>query len=169
MKKTSAFFILFVLCLLFSSCTGKFQGRGESDNTLPDHILAKKALINFFDHLYAGRYKQAAGLYGGSYDILTAWNQEIDPFDYESLLQAACSINGSRCLKVKSAVFNKEISHDEWEFYVKFQEKSGYVFVLWPCCGEGESGSSPQTVFSYKVKKTIDGSFLVMALPPYAP
>lgn len=163
LKKTVAY----IFCLILCACAGKAQNPVASPE-LPDRDLARQALADFFNHLHAGQYEKAVHLYGGNYEMMN-WNPEIDPDDHASLMQEACTVSGIRCLAVRSLVFSRQLTPNEFEFHVEFQNKDGSLFVRWPCCGERERDDSMQHVFSYRVIKTSDGKFLVMDMPPYAP
>jgi hypothetical protein len=168
MKKIFHFPLIVVLSLIFVSCSSQ-QSTSTSTATLPDDQLASQTLVNFLESLHAGKYAEAAQLYGGTYETMLDHNPDIDPKDHSSLMQYACTINGAQCLQVKSAVLDKIVSDTEFLFKVDFMNEDGTLFVLGPCCGGNETDSPPQSVFYFTVIKDDQSKFTVRDMPPYAP
>lgn len=130
---------------------------------------AHDILVQFFDRLHAGSYEEAAGLYGGDYELLVIQNPEIDPADHVTLMKNACMYNGYQCLKIKLAGIEYKPSPDEYVFGVQFQNEDGSVFVLGPCCGAPETEQPPVSFFEIRVLKNAEGEFRVLDMPPYMP
>ena len=129
---------------------------------------ARQALLAYFTALNAGRYAEAAGYYGGSYEILTGYNPDIQPENHEALLDAGCRYNGLQCLKVREIVKTEQLSPTEFGLTVEFANPDGSLFQRGPCCGEDPAQSPPESQFAYTVVKS-DGKFLVQELPVYVP
>ena len=129
--------------------------------------VAMESLTQFFAELHDGSYTEAAQLYGGSYQELADMNTLIDPTDYAALWKNACKVNGFQCLNVGSIGPKGKTATGEFIFLVEFIDEQGNTFQREPCCGE--SGSSTQSAFEYRVKKTQGGQFKVMDMPVYVP
>lgn len=134
-----------------------------------DDELAYTILLQFFDHLHAGRYEDAVTLYEGDYQLLIDQNPEIDPADHIALLKNACTFNGFRCLKIKLAGIDWKNSPNEYVFTVQFQNEDGSTFVLGPCCGASETEQPSVSFFEIRVLKIAEGEFRVLDMPPYMP
>lgn len=134
----------------------------------PDVESAREALIAYFSLLHAGRYSEAADYYGGTYDILRDWNPTVTPEDHATLFKNGCTINGLMCLRIGTIVREEQVSPTEFRFIVEFMNDDGTLFVLGPCCGATEEEMTPQTEFTFSVKK-VDDRFLVQDLPAYVP
>ena len=134
-----------------------------------DRVRAEEALFAFFNRLYAGEYVQAAELYGGSYEVLSDNNPEVEPRDHASLFRNACTINGYQCLQIKSVELQKQLAAGSYQFLVEFQNADGSLFVLGPCCGGDATQTPPQSQFTYTVRKDVEGRFAVQELPVYIP
>jgi len=130
---------------------------------------AHDILVQFFDHLHAGRYEEAVNLYGGDYQLLVDQNPETDPSDHATLMKNACMYNGFQCLKVKLAGIERKPSPDKFVFGVQFQNEDGSLFVLGPCCGASETEQPPVSFFEIRVLKNTEGEFRVLDMPPYMP
>jgi hypothetical protein len=141
----------------------------EFIHTSSETELAIRALTAFFSHLHAGEYEQAAGLYGGTYDVMIDHNPEIDPDNHAALFRNACTINGAQCLEIGSIVLEDLFTPWEFKFVVQFKNDDGSIFELGPCCGETESDQPPQSVFVYTVVKTATDDYVVMEMPVYTP
>lgn len=144
--------------LLLSTCENK---SGESEP-------ARQALITFFSELSRGNYENASQLYGGSYEILTSFNPDIDADDHVALWENGCKINGLQCLTTRRIAFNELNDKGEYIFTVEFNTPDGTLFVLEACCGENQSTTS-QFQFEYRVMEGKDGKFLVLDMPVYMP
>ena len=134
-----------------------------------DDNLAYNILVQFFDHLHAGRYEEAVTLYDGDYQLLIDQNPEIDPADHARLMKNACTTNGFRCLRIKLAGIDWKNSPNEYVFTVQFQNDDGSLFVLGPCCGASETEQPPVSFFEIRVLKIAEGEFRVLDMPPYMP
>ena len=130
---------------------------------------ARQALEAYFNALSAGRYGDAAALYGGDYQVLMDNNPAIDPNDHAALFQNACQINGFVCnLAIKSYVSESQPSEAEFVFTVEFQSADGKLFSLGPCCGADPTEMPPVTQFEFHVQ-VVNGNYKVMDLPVYQP
>jgi hypothetical protein len=127
---------------------------------------ARDALRAYFGALYAGRYADAARLYGGSYEILAGWNPDVSASDHVALLERGCGQNGLQCLRLKRIVGETAISASEFHFVVEFLNDDGTTFKLGPCCGD--TSGPTITRFEDTVKK-IGAAYLVQDLPVYVP
>ena len=136
---------------------------------MTDDNLAYATLLQFFDHLHAGRYEEAVTLYDGDYQLLIDQNPEIDPADHTALLKNACTTNGFQCLQIKLAGIERKPSPNEYVFAVQFQNDDGSLFVLGPCCGASETEQPPVSFFEIRVLKVAEGEFRVLDMPPYMP
>lgn len=135
----------------------------------PPEQEARDTLVAFFEDLHAGRYEEAMGLYGGTYEIMTDHNPTIDVQDHAALMRNACTINGAQCLQIRTASLDRQVSATEFVFTVEFQADDGSLFVLGPCCGASEEDQPPRSVFEITVIKTSESEYLVMDMPPYMP
>ena len=134
-----------------------------------DEALAAEALFAFFDTLQAGDYAEAAQQFGGSYDVLTGYNPEVDPADVATLWRNGCSINGLNCLKARDLTLADRPAEGEYLFNVQFSTREGELFVLGPCCGVDKTQQPPVSLFPIRVARGEDGRYRVMDLPPYTP
>ncbi len=124
-------------------------------------------LMDYFRALNEERYSEAAGLYGGSYQILREMNPDLPADSYASLWERGCLVNGLQCLAVLSATFKEQVG-STFIYNVEFRAADGGRFVLGPCCG-ADPGSAPQVhSFEYRVELA-DGKYRVMDLPPLLP
>jgi hypothetical protein len=131
--------------------------------------LALRALAAFFSHLHTGKYQQAAGLYGGTYEFMVGHNPETDPDDHAALFRNACTINGAQCLETGRVVLEEQPSPTEFKFAVQFKNEDGSLFELGPCCGATEADQPPQSVFIYTVVKSTADDYVVLDMPVYGP
>jgi hypothetical protein len=131
--------------------------------------LAIDTMITFFEHLNAGRYAEAATLYGGTYEIMVDHNPSVNPGDHAKLMEHACTINGCECLLVKSVRLDNQDTPGVFVFHVEFKNDDGSLFVLGPCCGADETTQPPQSVFAITVTQDDEGHLWVMDMPPYMP
>jgi hypothetical protein len=144
--------------------------KGEDPTpTLSEPQIARGVLIDYFTHLQAGRYAEAAQLYGGTYEMLTSFNPDVEADDYTTLWSNACQFNGLQCLLVRQAELIEEPIVGKFVFRVQFQNSEGSQFSLGPCCGATEAENPPQVDFNYTVVKTAEGDYMVMDLPVYVP
>ncbi|MCX6039150.1 MAG: hypothetical protein NTW99_14955 [Chloroflexi bacterium] len=169
MKVFSRYSLIIALVFSLVACTAK-PSTLPTTETLSDDQLALHVLVDFLENLHAGKYDEAAPLYGGTYEIMIDHNPSIPPDDYVALLRNACTINGAECrLQVKSAGLDKKVSNTEFLFKVDFLNADGALFVLGPCCGGNETESPPQSVFYFTVVEVDKDKFVVMDMPPYTP
>ena len=142
-------------------------GPGDPGISHEDLVGARAALTAYFDALNAGRYDEAAQLYGGGYAVLVEDNPSISADDHAALFEAACKVNGFQCLKIKEIIKDNQPSFDLSGFVVQFAASDGTVFKQ-PAI-EGNGTQQPErTDFEYSVRK-VAGKFLVQELPPYVP
>lgn len=137
--------------------------------TDPNEETACQALTEFLNALNSGDYASADKLYGGSYDVLTGYNPDLDPADHAALLERGCTTNGLNCLLLKSATFDQVINNYEFVFTVELQNRDGSRFEIGPCCGEDDTDFTPTTDFTFTVIWMDEGQYQVMDLPPYTP
>jgi hypothetical protein len=168
MKNSIYFSLLITLTLLLMSCAPQ-QGKLPSTETLSDDQLALHVLVSFLNSLHNGKYDNAAQLYGGTFETMIDQNPGVNPNDHSALLRNACTINGTQCLQVKSAVLDKTVSETKFVFKVDFLKADGTIFVLGPCCGGNETDSPSRSVFELSVMKVDKNKFVVMDMPPYSP
>ena len=145
------------------------SGCSPAAETASQPEAAQQALIEYFALLHDGRYQEAAGLYGGTYDVLASWNPEQEPADHAALLESGCTRNGLRCLEVLEATSLPGSSPTHFVFDVQFRNDDGSLFVLGPCCGATATEMPPQDTFAITVETTTDGRLVVMELPVYVP
>jgi len=135
-----------------------------------DEELALQSLVDFFEHLRAGRYEAASQLYGGSYEVLIDHNPTLDPQDHVALLRNACTSNGFQCPRVRSARLQADVSSGaEFRFVVEFFTPDDQLFVRGPCCGASKTDMPPQSEFLFAVVRSEDGVYRVQDLPDYVP
>jgi hypothetical protein len=160
------------LCFIAGCQPGRTQPEEVTIEAAPpptDEGFAEATLTVFFSQLQAGDYDLAADLYGGSYDVLTNFNPDVDPTDRATLWRNGCSINGLNCLKTRTVTLTERPSVDEYVYAVEFSTREGDLFVLGPCCGVTETEQPPVSRFLIRVARGDDGRFGVMDLPPYTP
>jgi hypothetical protein len=126
------------------------------------------ALENFFTALSEGRYEDAVGYYGGSYEVLIDMNPNIDQENRSTLLEAACTHNGFVCLPALRTTLLSQSGAEAFEFLVIFNQ-NGAPFERGPCCGASLEEMPPQMEFSYLVQRDQEGVWRVMDLPVYVP
>ena len=157
---------MLVLGLILVACGAKAT---TPASTQAPAEAARHALEAYFSALSAGRYTDAAALYGGDYQVLMDNNPAIDPNDHAALFQNACQINGFVCnLAIKSYVSESQPSEAEFVFTVEFQSADGKLFSLGPCCGADPTEMPLVTQFEFHVQ-VVNGNYIVMDLPVYQP
>ena len=171
MSKLGCVSLLMALCLLAVACGASLgtpvAGEGPA---LGGQELALQALTAYFEHLNAGRYEEAAELYGGSYDILVGYNPDLDPKDYAGLFRNGCTMSGLQCLKLREARLQEQVpATGEYRFVVQFSTAEGQLFVRGPCCGATEEEMPSESEFLFTVVKGGDGKYRVQDLPVYVP
>jgi hypothetical protein len=112
--------------------------------------------------LHEGRYADAATYYAGDYTNLRYLKPVIALDDHAALLQAACEVNGYKCLEV-IGIEPGAITGDTQVFYVRFTNTDGSPFIRVPPPG---APGTPQGEFELRVQWTADGP-RVISLPPY--
>lgn len=133
-----------------------------------DALAARLTLIEFFDHLANDEYDQAVDLYGGDYQQLLVFNPGIDPADKAELWRLACRFGGLQCLPIATAALTQR-NGEILTFTVEFRNLDGSLFVLGPCCGSTATEMPPRSQFEVRVRKTPQGTHLVLDLPVYLP
>lgn len=162
MRKLPLMLMLFSLILL-SACSSVFKTTAQREME-----TAQATLESFFSLLAYGAYEQAAGIYGGQYDVLIYQNPHIPPDDVEALWRNACQNNGYQCLEIKNVISGRMDENGFYHFMVEFQQKDGSLFVAGPCCGASETEMPPQSQFEFTVRRD-HGVFSVADLPVYIP
>ena len=148
---------ILVIAILLAGCT-----------PAGDALAARRTLIEFFDHLANDEYDQAVDLYGGDYQQFLVFNPDIDPANKAELWRLACRFGGLQCLPIASAAFTRQ-SGDILTFTVEFRNLDGSLFVLGPCCGSTATEMPPRSQFEVRVRKTPQGTHVVLDLPVYVP
>ena len=171
MVKHSFLFAALALAIVLSACQPGAATATPTPNLAPsdDEALAADALFAFFDTLQAGDYAEAAQQFGGSYDVLTGYNPEVNPDDFATLWRNGCSINGLNCLKARSLTLAGRPAPGEYVFNVEFSTREAELFVQRPCCGADETEQPPVSLFPIRVVRGKDGRHRVIDLPPYTP
>lgn len=168
MIRRSPFLVAFVFLLsALAACLPSYSGIPVTRTD--EEKSAIEALTTFFDLLQLGEYTEAAAYYGGSYQVLTDKNPQVDPADVATLWRNGCSINGFNCLKVLNYSLPEQIGPGEFVFDVQFSTREGELLVIGACCGGAETLQPPVSEFTIRVTQGEDGRFRVMDLPPYAP
>jgi hypothetical protein len=147
--------------------------------TLPDGSLSSEppedidqaslALKGYFNALRFGRYREAVGWFGGSYETLAAMNPDTPAGDEAGLFSSACTANGFFCLGVDSALLERVTEDGRYLFQVSFTDPEGNLFILNPCCGADLEVQPPVWLFRYSVQRDQNGRFKVVELPVYSP
>ena len=125
-------------------------------------------MIEFFQALSDGDYKEAVRLYGGSYQYLRSINPQNEADDLAGLWQAGCEVNGLVCLSVGEVIESTQVSELEALFIVEFREDDGGTFSLGPCCGTQETQAAPLTRFEFHVINR-DGIYQIKDMPVILP
>ena len=165
MKKIS---LTLLLCLfLQAGCIGKPSTKPAIP---PDEFSQVEMILDmFFDALHEGDYRAAADLYGGSYELLTEMNPDLDPGAHLALLEQACKTNGFQCLRVGEVLSVDETSQGTYDLTVTFLTSAGETFQRGPCCGAGAGDEPPHTDFTFRVAREGTGKYKVLDLPVYMP
>jgi hypothetical protein len=166
-RKPSHLMVIAAGSLLLGACAPRLIPTSTQEAN--DAQIAKETLLRFLSDLHEGGYEEAAALYGGTYDTMIGHNESVSPADHVSLMRNACEINGAQCLEVENAKLNNQPAPGQFTFSLRFRQQDGTIYSRGPCCGASESDEPPQSTFLLTVKKTPDGSFLVMDMPPYSP
>jgi hypothetical protein len=124
---------------------------------------ARDTLRAYFDAANAGRYADAARLYGGTYEILVAWNPDVAATNHGALFARGCEQNGLQCLRIQRIVSETVDSASEYHFVVEFRNDDGTTFKTIQCCG----GTTPRIARVPFTVLKVNGKFLVQELPLY--
>ena len=151
----------------------------DSGSLLPDPAQEASAVLeDYLNSLAFGgsglgyyTYEQAAELYGGSYDGLIDLNPEVDPGSHAALLRNACEVNGFQCLRLHEVLSSRTMLGPDGSYEIhltiQLEDPSRVIFLTGLCCGSGDA--PPQTEFDFTVRRSADGTFQVLDLPPYVP
>jgi hypothetical protein len=153
---------------LASTATPSSPGPTPAPPMPDDWQKAQLALQDYFTALSAGQFDRAAGLYGGSYELLLEGNPYLEPHNHAALLGYACQSRYPCGLRVKS-IYLKSQSTNQFTFTLEFTNPDGSPFVLGPCCGADATQQPPVSTFDFKVTRKQDGRFLVLDLPVAMP
>ncbi|OGO13884.1 MAG: hypothetical protein A2Y93_00430 [Chloroflexi bacterium RBG_13_68_17] len=133
-----------------------------------DEVPMAEAIVQgYFAALSEGRFDDAAGLYAGDFEELSAINPDVDPQDHALLFERWCTQNGGVCLPILAIVSRDVLDDGSVRFRVQFSNADGSLFEIGPCCGEVDTGQRTNE-FDYVVRR-IDGDLRVLQLPPYVP
>ena len=155
------------ILLLLAGC---FAWAPERPATPPDDTAqAETAARAFFEALHDRDYEKAVELYGGSYDVLTSMNPDLDPADGPALFAQGCQFNGFTCLRMGEVLGAARSGEGEYTLMVQFLREDGEIFVLGPCCGADETEMPPLSEFPIRVIEDESGVYKVLDLPPYVP
>jgi hypothetical protein len=127
---------------------------------------ARQVLLAYFGALRAGRYAEAARLYGGSYEALVDMNPEIDPQSHAALLEAACTVNGFMCQLEPATLVQVGLAGEDIEYAVELQNADGSPFELE--CPPDVPECATRTEWTYTVR-TLDSQYFVLELPVHVP
>lgn len=156
-----------VFLLLLASC---FAWAPERPAEPPDDTAQAETVARaFFEALHGGDYEKAVELYGGSYDVLTSMNPDLDPADSPALFAQGCQFNGFTCLRLGEVLSAERTGEGEYTLTVQFLRNDGEVFILGPCCGANETEMPPMSEFPIRVIEDETGEYKVLDLPPYVP
>lgn len=144
------FLLIALVSLTLAACS-------TQDGADPDGTRAsERVLTDYFAHLHAGRYEEAAALFAGRYDVMREWNQARDASPAE-VLQMACE-NQLKCLKVRRVVGSERLSETEVRVTFELQTEDGQLF--------GGNEESFLTQFPCSVIDRPEGGLGVDCLPP---
>lgn len=127
-----------------------------------DFDQARAALKAHLNALQAGRYTDAAALFGGTNELVKQWFPDGNPNNIAGLLEQGCTTLLFRCAKVR--VINKGVatSATQFTFLVQFNTPEGNLLTM------QLPQSTPVSQFSFDVRK--DGKrFVVESMPLYLP
>lgn len=125
-------------------------------------VAAQEALERFLNALAEGNYAAAVTLYAGDYETLHDYNPSIARNDYAALFEAACEVNGYKCLK-PNAITLTDDNYDRKTFAVSFINSDGSIFVFIP---PFSNPNERRDVFLFTVITNAEGP-KVLDLPPY--
>lgn len=128
---------------------------------------SEAALQEYFTALNEARFDDAADLYAGDFEELSAINPDIDPQDHGQLFERWCTQNGGVCLPIREIVSRDVLDDGGVRFRVQFSNADGSLFEIGPCCGEVDTGQRTNE-FDYVVRRA-DGEWKVVQLPPFVP
>jgi len=134
-----------------------------------DLEIARETVLAFFTALHDGRYAEAAGYYGGDYDVLLRdISPDVDPNDYALLWEGGC--NYLQCFLVSNIAAATQTAPDEFSIIVEFMwdYDGSRIHFYTACCGGNMADGAVYWQFPYTVKK-IEGEMKVMGLPLYLP
>lgn len=157
--------VTFLLIVTLSACNPVPLPPTE----IPLAFVAQNTMIQYFADLNNAEYEHAALSYGGSYEILQAYNPDIDPSEHASLLRTGCERNGLQCMQIMSIEKTTQVDSLTYQYHVSFRSADGGQFVLGPCCGATKTEMPPVRYFDITVSCTDEAVCRVMELPPYVP
>lgn len=135
----------------------------------PEETSAQAEAVarEYFSSLSEGRFADAAAVYGGNFEELSAINPDLDPLDQAGLLERWCRQNGGVCLPIREVVSRDVLEDGAIRLRVQFSNPDGSLFEIGPCCGEVDTGQRTNE-FDYVVR-SVDGDLRVLQLPPFVP
>jgi hypothetical protein len=152
---------------MLAACNLSISSSSSSQTLKTDPAsMASQAVKSFYQDLADKNYVAAAALYAGSYDWLQSNNPDIASDNRAALLERYCTRNGGVCLPVRE-VKHVEGSSIYLSVEVTLSNQDGSLFERGPCCGQTDTG---QKVSVFKVQaQSVNGTFMVLDLPPYIP
>ena len=93
--------------ILLMSCTP--SSASATPTSLPSATgEAYEVLIKYFARLNSKQYAEADALYGGDYEQLKIFSEDVNPADHAKLWSNACELAGLQCLGVRSATLKSQ-------------------------------------------------------------
>jgi len=165
MKNKSTIQILLILLIvgLSTECI-----IGNTDYSQDEIDEAKTVVCRFYGLLSEGSYTAASKLFAGDYRFHISCSSDVDPSNHEALWRAACGRCGLQCLEIREIEYKSSLLDAGMRFEVKYSTQDGELFIMWPCCGESEEESPPDSLFHVDVRKYESG-YLVETIPVFIP
>jgi hypothetical protein len=149
--------------------------------TAIEQEAAASILRKFFGCLHQGDFAQAASLFEPEPgDVNWQCIKGLYPPEkgQEDVLRYYCG-NRDLCLLKPEVLCVGKVGDEEYRLSIQFRKEDGSVYIYGPCCGEtlpcGQGELNPndyaggQTVFTYVVRQSSDGSLKVATPPLYRP
>ncbi len=141
---------------------------GGSELEKTDVEMAGEVVVDFFEKLEAKDFEGGLEIFEPEdWEAMASFSAEEEQGDKAKVLENYCASVGT-CLKAR-VLKVEDRSNGDFEVTVNLLSEDGSNFVLGPCCGATEEEMSPQEEFSFLVKKTSEGDFVVVSAPQYRP